>query len=154
MLNTLTIDIEDYFQVHAFSDIIRYEDWGNYECRIERNVDRILEILNGGHQNSKFNNNSITHSLNNSFTQKGNDSSGLSPCAMPSAPCKLPKATFFILGWIAERYPDLVRRIQKEGHEIASHVMHISLFTNNQKKNSEKISERLRPSSKTSQGIK
>ena len=25
------------------------------------------------------------------------------------------------MGWIAERYPDLVRRIQKEGHEIACH---------------------------------
>jgi polysaccharide deacetylase family protein (PEP-CTERM system associated) len=31
------------------------------------------------------------------------------------------KATFFVLGWLAERYPDLVRRIQKEGHEIACH---------------------------------
>ena len=31
------------------------------------------------------------------------------------------KATFFTLGWIAERYPNLVRRIVKEGHELASH---------------------------------
>ncbi len=31
------------------------------------------------------------------------------------------KATFFTLGWVAERSPDLVRRIQKAGHEIASH---------------------------------
>jgi polysaccharide deacetylase family protein (PEP-CTERM system associated) len=31
------------------------------------------------------------------------------------------QATFFILGWIAERYPDLVRDIQKRGHEVASH---------------------------------
>ena len=31
------------------------------------------------------------------------------------------KATFFVLGWVAERSPDLVRRIQTEGHEIASH---------------------------------
>lgn len=30
-------------------------------------------------------------------------------------------ATFFILGWIAERYPGLVRRIHQAGHEIASH---------------------------------
>ena len=30
-------------------------------------------------------------------------------------------ATFFILGWIAERHPDLVREIQKRGHEVASH---------------------------------
>ncbi len=31
------------------------------------------------------------------------------------------KATFFVLGWIAERYPELVRRIAAGGHEIASH---------------------------------
>ena len=31
------------------------------------------------------------------------------------------KATFFTLGWIAERYPDLIRRIVQQGHELASH---------------------------------
>ena len=31
------------------------------------------------------------------------------------------RATFFTLGWVAERSPDLVRRIQKAGHEVASH---------------------------------
>lgn len=31
------------------------------------------------------------------------------------------KATFFILGWIAERYPDLLRKIQEAGHEIGYH---------------------------------
>jgi polysaccharide deacetylase family protein (PEP-CTERM system associated) len=31
------------------------------------------------------------------------------------------KATFFVLGWVAERHPDLVRRIVGEGHELASH---------------------------------
>ncbi|MBL3556694.1 MULTISPECIES: XrtA system polysaccharide deacetylase [Marinobacter] len=31
------------------------------------------------------------------------------------------KATFFTLGWVAERSPELIRRIQKAGHEIASH---------------------------------
>ncbi len=31
------------------------------------------------------------------------------------------KATFFTLGWVAERYPGLVRRIVAEGHELASH---------------------------------
>ncbi len=30
-------------------------------------------------------------------------------------------ATFFVLGWVADRYPGLVRRIQTAGHEIASH---------------------------------
>jgi len=31
------------------------------------------------------------------------------------------KATFFIVGWVAERHPDLVRTIQKQGHEIGCH---------------------------------
>lgn len=31
------------------------------------------------------------------------------------------KATFFILGWVARRHPELVKRIAAEGHEVASH---------------------------------
>lgn len=31
------------------------------------------------------------------------------------------KATFFTLGWIAERHPQMVRRLVQEGHEVASH---------------------------------
>lgn len=31
------------------------------------------------------------------------------------------KGTFFTLGWVAERYPGLVRRIVDQGHELASH---------------------------------
>ena len=31
------------------------------------------------------------------------------------------QATFFVLGWVAERYPELVERIINEGHELASH---------------------------------
>lgn len=31
------------------------------------------------------------------------------------------KATFFTLGWIAERYPNMVREIVRQGHELASH---------------------------------
>jgi len=91
MLNILTIDLEDYFQVHAFSSVIRYEDWDNYECRIERNTDRLLDVLS-------------------------------SSLRTPHSALRTPiKATFFVLGWIAERYSGLVQRIQKEGHEIACH---------------------------------
>ncbi|MET1057946.1 MAG: XrtA system polysaccharide deacetylase [Pedobacter sp.] len=39
------------------------------------------------------------------------------------------KATFFVLGWIAERYPDLIRVISAEGHEIASHGYSHKLLT-------------------------
>jgi polysaccharide deacetylase family protein (PEP-CTERM system associated) len=31
------------------------------------------------------------------------------------------RATFFVLGWAAERHPELVRRIVERGHEVASH---------------------------------
>jgi len=31
------------------------------------------------------------------------------------------KATFFFLGWVAERFPDLVKEVQRRGHEVASH---------------------------------
>ena len=79
--NALTIDVEDYFQVSAFAPYISRSDWDQRECRVVRNVSRILELLQ-------------THDT---------------------------KATFFTLGWIAERYPDLVRRIVREGHELASH---------------------------------
>ena len=79
--NALTIDVEDYFQVSAFAPHIPRTEWPNRECRVERNVDRILAMLD----------------------ERGT------------------KATFFTLGWIAERYPELVRRIVAAGHEVASH---------------------------------
>lgn len=79
--NALTIDVEDYFQVSAFAPYIPREQWDSRACRVERNVERILQMLDG-------------HSK---------------------------KATFFTLGWIAERYPQLVRRIVESGHELASH---------------------------------
>ncbi|NGZ95896.1 MAG: polysaccharide deacetylase family protein [Nitrospira sp. WS110] len=39
------------------------------------------------------------------------------------------QATFFVLGWVAERYPSLVRRIASGGHEIASHGYGHELIT-------------------------
>jgi polysaccharide deacetylase family protein (PEP-CTERM system associated) len=39
------------------------------------------------------------------------------------------RATFFVLGWVAERYPSLVRRIASDGHEIASHGYGHELIT-------------------------
>ncbi len=79
--NALTIDVEDYFQVSAFAPYIPRDQWNSRECRVERNVERIL------------------HMLEEHKTQ----------------------ATFFTLGWIAERYPRLVQRIVDGGHELASH---------------------------------
>lgn len=45
MLNALTIDVEDYYQVSAFEPCVRFEDWSAYESRVERNTRRILDIL-------------------------------------------------------------------------------------------------------------
>lgn len=79
--NALTIDVEDYFQVSAFAGHIPRESWPELPCRVERNIDRILQLL---------------------------DNAGI-------------KATFFTLGWIAERYPAMVKRLVDGGHELASH---------------------------------
>jgi len=81
MVNALTIDVEDYFQVSAFAPFIARSEWPQRECRVERNVERILALLEARNT----------------------------------------KATFFTLGWIAERYPQLVRSIVAQGHELASH---------------------------------
>ena len=39
------------------------------------------------------------------------------------------EATFFVLGWVADRYPDLVREIERRGHEIATHGYSHRLLT-------------------------
>lgn len=44
------------------------------------------------------------------------------------------KATFFILGWIAEKYPELVRQIHQAGHEIGYHsYYHMRPFKQDEK---------------------
>lgn len=79
--NAMSVDVEDYFQVSAFAPHIRREDWDRLPCRVERNVDVILGLLDEADA----------------------------------------RATFFTLGWIAERHPQVVRRIVDNGHELASH---------------------------------
>jgi polysaccharide deacetylase family protein (PEP-CTERM system associated) len=81
VVNALTVDVEDYFQVSAFADVVRPEDWDSFERRVAGNTERLLQI----------------------FEEAG------------------VKATFFILGWVAEREPELIRRIAASGHEVASH---------------------------------
>lgn len=43
--NALTCDVEDYFQVSAFEPLVPKESWAERECRIPRNVDRVLELF-------------------------------------------------------------------------------------------------------------
>jgi polysaccharide deacetylase family protein (PEP-CTERM system associated) len=45
MVNALTIDVEDYFQVSAFAPFIARSEWSTRECRVEANVERILAML-------------------------------------------------------------------------------------------------------------
>jgi polysaccharide deacetylase family protein (PEP-CTERM system associated) len=45
MLNALTIDVEDYYQVSAFESCVRFEDWPTHESRVEKNIGRVLGIL-------------------------------------------------------------------------------------------------------------
>jgi polysaccharide deacetylase family protein (PEP-CTERM system associated) len=81
IVNALTIDVEDYFQVSAFARYIPRAEWDTRDCRVERNIDVILALL----------------------AERG------------------VLATFFTLGWIAERHPQVVRKIVEQGHELASH---------------------------------
>ena len=90
MLNALSVDIEDWFQVGAFEKTIRREDWDGLECRVEANTDAVIDLFAAADV----------------------------------------KATFFTLGWVASRYPGLMRRIVEAGHEVASHGWdHIRVFT-------------------------
>ncbi len=81
IVNGMSVDVEDYFQVSAMSPYISRASWDTIPCRVERNVELLLKL----------------------FDEHGSH------------------ATFFMLGWIAERYPSLARRIVASGHELASH---------------------------------
>ena len=45
IINALTIDVEDYFQVSAFAPHIPRASWDSIPCRIEGNIDNILCLL-------------------------------------------------------------------------------------------------------------
>jgi polysaccharide deacetylase family protein (PEP-CTERM system associated) len=90
LCDLLSIDVEDYFHVEAFADRVSRADWPQFESRVRRNTERILELL---------------------------------------AEFKV-SATFFVLGWVAEREPDLVRAIANAGHEVGCHShLHRRVFT-------------------------
>lgn len=81
IVNAMSVDVEDWFQVQALSSVIDRDRWDVQPRRVERNTERILEL----------------------FARAG------------------VRATFFTLGWVAEHYPAMVRRIVADGHELASH---------------------------------
>lgn len=81
IVNAMSVDVEDYFQVSAFERHVARADWDSIPRRVGANVDRVLDL----------------------FAERN------------------VRATFFMLGWVAERHPDMVRRILDAGHELASH---------------------------------
>ena len=81
IINAMSVDVEDYFQVSAFEKCTDKSQWDKFESRVEHNTNRILDLFEDAEV----------------------------------------KATFFILGWVAERYPEIVKRITNDGHEVASH---------------------------------
>jgi len=81
VINAMTVDVEDYFQVSAFEPHLKRDNWDDHPCRVERNTRQILELF------------------------AAHDVTG----------------TFFTLGWVAQRYPELIRDIVSGGHELASH---------------------------------
>lgn len=90
MRNALSVDVEDWFQVGAFENVISRESWPTLDCRVERNTDALLAMFDRAQI----------------------------------------RATFFTLGWVAERYPALMRRIADAGHELANHGSnHDRVFT-------------------------
>jgi polysaccharide deacetylase family protein (PEP-CTERM system associated) len=90
VVNGLSVDVEDWFQVGAFENVIARGDWGSIQLRVEDNVERIIDLFARANVH----------------------------------------ATFFTLGWVAERAPALIRRIAEAGHEIASHGYdHARVFT-------------------------
>lgn len=45
IVNAMTVDVEDYFQVQAFADWVSRADWERLPSRVERNTDAVLEIF-------------------------------------------------------------------------------------------------------------
>ena len=90
IVNGLSVDVEDWFQVGAFENTISRADWDGLELRVGDNVARILDLF---------------------------DEAGV-------------KATFFTLGWVAERNRAAMQSIVDRGHELASHGYdHTRVFT-------------------------
>jgi polysaccharide deacetylase family protein (PEP-CTERM system associated) len=81
LLNSLTVDVEDYFHVSAFEGIIDRSQWDQFESRVELGTRKLLDL-----------------------------------CSRAGI-----QGTFFVLGWVADRHPQLVREIDAAGHEIGCH---------------------------------
>lgn len=77
----LSVDVEDYFMVEAFSASVDRKTWDRRESRVVASTHRVLDL----------------------FDQYD------------------AKATFFFVGWVAHKFPELVREVHSRGHELACH---------------------------------
>jgi len=88
--NAFTVDVEDYFQVEGFAQVVDRSSWDGFRTRVRASTATLLEML---------------------------------------AQRKV-RATFFVLGWVAQKHPEIVRELAAAGHEIASHGMsHRLIYT-------------------------
>ena len=84
ILNGLSVDVEDWFQVGAFENTIDRADWDGLALRVADNVKFVLDLFDA---------------------------------------CEV-KATFFTLGWVAEREPAAIRSIVERGHTFVERRLH------------------------------
>jgi len=102
------VDVEDWFQVENFKAWIPYSTWNICESRVEQNTHRLLDLFDSIDLDA-----SKKLKLDaDAPTSIENDNSKLQ---------RTVKTTFFVLGWIAEKLPHLVREVWRRGHEVASH---------------------------------
>jgi polysaccharide deacetylase family protein (PEP-CTERM system associated) len=77
----MSVDVEDYFMVEAFSGTVKQSSWNDWPSRVVDSTRRALDLFD------KYN----------------------------------VKGTFFFVGWVAEKFPGLVRDVHARGHELACH---------------------------------
>jgi polysaccharide deacetylase family protein (PEP-CTERM system associated) len=108
----ITIDVEDWFHVENFKSLIPFDTWGQQESRIERNIHRLLDLFDSlGSPSEKRSKTGASKSIHaNNQLDATNATNTITV-----------RATFFVLCWIAEHFPHLVREIAARGHEVASH---------------------------------
>src|SRR5207249_7670373 len=54
VVNAMTIDVEDYFQVSALEGVVRRSEWDSYESRVWPNTERLLRILDDAGVSATF----------------------------------------------------------------------------------------------------
>jgi len=131
----LTVDVEDWFQVENFKPWIPFSSWDYRELRVEKNVHQLLDLFDSVELNahsSKLKAGEAESSKEHAPTNSANATNAINSINVPGAASnkqhttdnkhtKKVSATFFVLGWLAEKLPGMVREIQARGHEVASH---------------------------------